>query len=72
MSPTVALICSVALATDERLLEDCSMPAAIDMVLALASSAAAATPCALSDMEAVPEAVCFEIADSSVAEAARV
>ncbi len=69
MSPTVALICSVALATEDRLPVDCSMPAAIDEVLALASSAAAATVCARSDIEAVPDAVSFEMAESSVAAA---
>ena len=72
MSPTVALISSVALATEEILTEDCSMPAATDMVLALASSAAAATVWAFSDIGATPEAVCFDTADSSVADAARV
>ncbi len=72
MSPTVALICSVALATEERLPVDCFMPAAIDAVLALASSAAAATVCARSDIDAVPEAVSRETAESSVAALARV
>ena len=47
MSPTVVLICSVALATEEILAEDCSMPTATEVVLALASSAAAATVCGL-------------------------
>ena len=72
MSPTVALISSVALATEERLAEDCSMPEATDKVLALASSAAAATAVVFSDMEITPAAVCFDTAESSVAEVASV
>lgn len=72
MSPTVALISSVALATEEILPEDCSMFAATDIVLALASSAAAATVLAFSDISATPEAVCFDTADSCVADTDRV
>ena len=48
------------------------MPEAIDSVLALASSAATATPLALSDMDAVPEAVCLETAESCMAEPASI
>ena len=72
MSPTVALICSVAVATEARLLEDCSMSEATESGLALASSAAEATVWALWAIDAVPEAVCLETADNSVAAEASV
>ena len=57
ISPTVALISSVALATEDRLVAACSMLAATDVVLALASSAAAATVDVRSDMDFTEVAV---------------
>ena len=72
MSPMVALISSVAVATEDRFVVACSIPAATEAVLALISSAAVATVAALALVPCAPLDICPAIADISVDDEARV
>ncbi len=68
ISPMVAVICSVAVATLARFVLVCSMPAATDVTLLVISSAAAATACALPEACCDPSDIWLELADNSVEE----